>query len=474
MTPQELSKKIDLAGMMAHVEAVMQRFRSEIVNPGLATKADSSSVYTKAQTDNMLAAMKSGLFVSVNTLPTASADTLFKIYLVPAASSKTSNVKDEWITIITSSSTSTDPETGEEVTTYTYDWEKIGSTEPDLSGKADKDVPSAAGNIAALDASGNLTDSGKTLGKSVPADAVFTDTTYSNATPSTSGSGGTDGLMSAADKEKLDGVETGADVTDAENVKAALGTNSTHGGAFLRKDGNWVVPANDNTTYSLGVGTGADADKIVLTPSSGNADKITVPYASDAGTVNGKTVAVNVPSDAVFTDHTYKLTVNGQTAGSGSGTDLGAVYAPTTAGTEGQMLIANASGIPAWGSKPSYAYGEIGYEVATQTTSGAVTIDGTKPLHIVTLSGAATSVAFSTGNLPAVGHLCHVIFTASTATTVSIAHVSTGSVRYICPEGSSPADIDVPAGGYAEVDFLRGADTTESNDTIAWIYVRGV
>ena len=70
------------------------------------------------------------------------------------------------------------------------------------------------------------------------------------------------------------------------------------------------VPANavftdNNTTYGLSVGTGTDANKIVLTPSTGTADKITVPYASDAGTVNGKTVAVNVPADAKFTDTTY-------------------------------------------------------------------------------------------------------------------------------------------------------------------------
>lgn len=45
----------------------------------------------------------------------------------------------------------------------------------DISGKADKAVPAAAGNVATLDANGNLVDSGKTLGKSVPADAAFTD-----------------------------------------------------------------------------------------------------------------------------------------------------------------------------------------------------------------------------------------------------------------------------------------------------------
>lgn len=85
-------------------------------------------------------------------------------------------------------------------------------------------------------------------------------------------------------------------------------------------EGKGYVTTDTNTTYSLSVGTGADADKIVLTPSSGTADTITVPYASDAGTVNGKTVAENVPSGAVFTDTTYES----KTAASG-GSDVSLV-----------------------------------------------------------------------------------------------------------------------------------------------------
>lgn len=45
-----------------------------------------------------------------------------------------------------------------------------------LSGKADKVANATAGDVAFLDANGNLVDSGKTLGKSVPANAEFTDT----------------------------------------------------------------------------------------------------------------------------------------------------------------------------------------------------------------------------------------------------------------------------------------------------------
>ena len=55
---------------------------------------------------------------------------------------------------------------------------------------------------------------------------------------------------------------------------------------FLREDGSWAAPSyttNTNTTYTLSVGTGDDANKIVLTPSSGTANKITVPYATKVG-----------------------------------------------------------------------------------------------------------------------------------------------------------------------------------------------
>ena len=67
-----------------------------------------------------------------------------------------------------------------------------------------------------------------------------------------------------------------------------------------------------NTTYSLDVGTDQDADKIILTPSTGEPDKITVPYATTAGsapanggnatTVNSHSVNADVPANAVFTD----------------------------------------------------------------------------------------------------------------------------------------------------------------------------
>ena len=65
-----------------------------------------------------------------------------------------------------------------------------------------------------------------TLGKSVPSNAVFTDTTYSDMKGATSTGVGTHGLVPAP--------------------SAGVANR------YLRSDGTWAVPPNDNTTYSLG------------------------------------------------------------------------------------------------------------------------------------------------------------------------------------------------------------------------------
>ncbi|MGM9964934.1 MAG: hypothetical protein ACI4W0_05720 [Bacilli bacterium] len=58
-----------------------------------------------------------------------------------------------------------------------------------------------------------------TLGKSVPSNAEFTDTTYNNATTST------DGLMSSSDKTKLNGIAAGATKTTVDSALSSTSTN---------------------------------------------------------------------------------------------------------------------------------------------------------------------------------------------------------------------------------------------------------
>ena len=74
--------------------------------------------------------------------------------------------------------------------------------------------------------------------------AVPINTTYSDATTSVAG------LMSSADKTKLDTIETGANVTDTANVVAALSAGNN-----ISIAGNGVISATDtNTTYTAGSG----------------------------------------------------------------------------------------------------------------------------------------------------------------------------------------------------------------------------
>ena len=77
-----------------------------------------SETYTKAQVESLIAAISQFRYVVVATLPTASADTMNKIYLVPSDNPETQNVKDEYITLENDG---------------VYTWEQIGSTAIDLS-----------------------------------------------------------------------------------------------------------------------------------------------------------------------------------------------------------------------------------------------------------------------------------------------------------------------------------------------------
>lgn len=82
-----------------------------------------SDTYTKTEVQQLISAIQQFTYQVVSSLPTASADTMNKIYLVPSADPQTQNVKDEYITI----------DNGTEAQTI-YTWEQIGSTEIDLSG----------------------------------------------------------------------------------------------------------------------------------------------------------------------------------------------------------------------------------------------------------------------------------------------------------------------------------------------------
>lgn len=142
---------------------------------------------------------------------------------------------------------------------------------------------------------------------------------------------------------------------------------------------------------------------------------------------------------------------------------LGTGASDACAGNDSRLSNSRpASDVYSWAkasSKPSYGYGEISYGVNTVTTSGAISLNGTTPVHVVTLNGNASSVALSAN--PAAGHSCHVIFFSTAARTVVIAHDATNRV---CPKAAN-VTLNVPANGYVEVDFLNAGSK---------VWVRGV
>ena len=135
---------------------------------------------------------------------------------------------------------------------------QVKSELPSISLSIGGNNSSVANRVAVFDGTSGkqIKDSGFTLGKSVPADALFTDTTYKAATASS------EGLMSANDFTKLAGIEAAADKTDTANVSAAgafmLATNT----ADNVKDGSSkvVMTASERTKLS-GVAAGAEVNQ---------------------------------------------------------------------------------------------------------------------------------------------------------------------------------------------------------------------
>lgn len=106
------------------VRAILDTFNNTTVTSAVAAGVsdNNSNLVTAAQVksyvDTQIGAVNSFSIEVVNTLPTASANTMYKIYLIPAPNSFNQNVKDEYITLQNGSN---------------YTWEQIGSTEIDLS-----------------------------------------------------------------------------------------------------------------------------------------------------------------------------------------------------------------------------------------------------------------------------------------------------------------------------------------------------
>lgn len=198
------------------------------------------------------------------------------IYLVEDSSATGDDKFKEWIYDSTNSS-----------------WKLIGDTTMSMSGYAKIPSSKTAGNIVEFTSTDTLADSGKTVAdlenviESVSIGAGSTITPPSGSknvviplAANNSGTG-TDGAMSGADKVKLDGIETGAQVNTVATV-------SVNGGTPVSPDGNKNIdltvsipaassatPQMDDATASAGSSTDyARADHVHPSDTT-KADKVT-------------------------------------------------------------------------------------------------------------------------------------------------------------------------------------------------------
>lgn len=224
-----------------------------------------------------------------------------------------------------------------------------------IPGKADKVANATAGDVATLDSSGNLVDSGKTLGVSVPSNAVFTDTTYSAATQSAAG------LMSAADKTKLDGVATGA--TANTGTITGITMNGASKGTSGVVDLGTVITAHQDIS---GKANTSDAIKNI--------------------TRSGTTFTATRANGTTFTF--TQQDNNTWTANSSSA----AGYVASGSGQNSQVWKTDASGNPAWRADANTTYSNL-----NQFTNGPGYITGISKTMVTNALGYTPAKDWSWG-----------------------------------------------------------------------------
>lgn len=161
---------------------------------------------------------------------------------------------------------------------------------------------SVANRVAIFDGTSGKTikDSGYTIAKSVPADAEFTDTTYAPVSSSA------DGLMTIAQKTKLDGIEAGADKTDTANVSSA--------GAVMKSDTSDSLPQGSTNLYMTsaersklsGVEASAQKNQNAFSNVKVNNTNITSSATTDTININtGEGITATVSGKTVTLTETY-------------------------------------------------------------------------------------------------------------------------------------------------------------------------
>ena len=180
------------------------------------------------------------------------------------------------------------------------DWAVL---QANLDGAVTGPSQSVAAHVVVFDGTSGkrIKDSGFTIGCSVPANAKFTDTTYNAATDAA------DGLLTASLHKKLVGIEEGADKTDAENVKAAGAFMTATNTADDVADGTKkVVMTAAERTKLTGIATGAEVNQNAFAKVKVGTVTITAEAKQDTLEIEaGEGVTITVAGKKVTIKETY-------------------------------------------------------------------------------------------------------------------------------------------------------------------------
>ena len=347
---------------------------------------------------------------------------------------------------------------------------------------------------------GTIKSSGFTIESSVPANAKFTDTTYNPATQ------GANGLMSSTDKKKLDGIEEGANkyihpehdeasldlykikvdaeghvesttkVTKGDITSLGIPEADTH---YESKNVVGSSTATSNTTTALSNGNvylnsvengavtsshkiSGTGNTTVKTDTSGNI-VIDSPTTIAWGSVTGKPgtfapSAHNHTKSEITDLETKSLSVNGSTYD--VYTDaiaLPTIFAPTSAGSNGQVLKSNGSGVY-WGTDNN-----------DNTWRGIALTDGTTDTSVLGTGTDTGSLKFKAGsNVSLSADNKGVITISATDTTYDLATNSKAGIVTIgtaAGKANGTASAGTTTGGKAAaVDHVHPLQTSVSGN----------
>lgn len=326
------------------------------------------------------------------------------------------------------------------------------------------------------------------------------------------------GYMSASDKVKLNGIATGAEVnqnaystvkvgstnvssssktgtltlveganitltpntSDKSVTIASSYTNTTY---TLTQDGTdghkftlsgtdgyskTITIPDNNTTYTLAVGTGADADKLIFTPSSGTATKITVPFATNAtNAVNatndqsGNNIKSSYASSVDISGHTLTLkSKDGTTLSTKTLPDNDTTYTFSEGSTDKAFTVT-----PKGGTAQTVPIHGLG-AASTKGVSSTVTDSDT---NLVTGGAVATAIAEAIDNLPEPMIFKGTLGTNGTYTTLPTAGASTEgwTLKVITADTYPTGDSGTPKAKVGDMFICRKI----SSSSFEWVWI---